>query len=96
MDLAKMMEQVQKLQTDLRKVSVEGASRGIVTVRMNGRQELLQVTVEGGAYKLDQETLAGCIMEAFNLALDQSRQRVKEEVAKYTGGMNLGNLSGLF
>jgi len=95
-DLAKMVEQVQKLQSDLRRMTVEATSRGIVTVQMNGRQELLQVTVSDGAYKLDQESLAGCITEAFNLALDQSRQRVKDEVAKYTGGMNLGNLSGLF
>jgi DNA-binding protein YbaB len=95
-DVSKVVEQVQKLQSDLSKASVEATSRGAVTVWMNGRQELLQVTVSDGAYKLDKVTLAGCIMEAYNLALDRSRQLVKEEVTKYTGGLNLGNISSLF
>ena len=95
MDLAKMVEQVQKLQSDLRKMTVEATSGGAVTVQMNGRQELLQVTVFDGAYRLDKNTLAGCIMEAFNLALEKSRQKVREEVTRYTGGLDLSNLSDL-
>jgi len=95
MDVARVVEQVQKLQSDLRKASVEATARGVVTVRMNGRQELLQVKVAEGAYALDKETLGGCIMEAFNLAMDKSRQLVKEEVMKYTGGLDLSSIPSL-
>jgi len=94
-DLAKMVEQVQKLQSDLRKMTVEATSGGAVSVQMNGRQELLQVTVFDAAYRLDNRALAGCIMEAFNQALEKSRQKVRDEVTKYTGGLNLSNLSDL-
>ena len=95
MDLAKMVEQVQKLQSDLRNTTVEAASGGVISVQMNGRQELLRVTVFDGAYRLNKENLAGCIMDAFNQALEKSRQKVREEVTRYTGGLNLPNLSDL-
>ena len=95
MDVARMVEQMQQLQASLRKMSVEATGGGAVTVQMNGRQELLQVSVSDAAYKLDNERLAGCIMEAFNVALDKSRQLVREEVMKYTGGLDLSNIPNL-
>jgi DNA-binding protein YbaB len=94
-DVAKMVEQVQQLQSNLRKMSVEACAGGAVTVQMNGRQELVQVRVSDGAYRMDNERLAGCITEAFNLALDKSRQLVREEVMKYTGGLDLSNIPNL-
>jgi len=100
-DFKKMMKQAQQVQArmsrldeELVKEEVEVSSGGgAVTVRMNGRQELLALAIrddvfEEGDRKMLEEMIVAAVNEAHRKAGDLARERV----AAITGGMNLPGL----
>lgn len=89
-----MQERMAKLQEELGQRTVEAtAGGGMVTVVMNGRQEVLSVRIEKEVVSPDDvELLQDLVRGAFNEAVSRSRKMMAEEMGKVTGGMNLPGL----
>ena len=100
-NLLKQAQQLQtkmaKLQEELEEKTVEASSGGgMVTVVVNGRQELLSIDIEPEVINPDdQEMLQDLILAAINDGMAKARNMVNEEMKKLTGGLNLPNIPGL-
>jgi len=100
--LASLMKQAQQLQGRmkdmqeiLRKLKVEGtAGGGMVTVEMNGQQQLLACRIEESLFEShDRELVEDLVVAAVNQAMEKVRQTTAEEMSKITGGMDVPGLS---
>ena len=95
-EAGKIKERVEALQAELAEREVESSSGGgMVTVRVNGRQEILSVSI--GAEILesgDRQMLEDLVTAAANAALARSKEMMREELAKIAGGLNI-SLPGL-
>jgi len=89
-----MQERMAKLQEELGGRTVEAtAGGGMVTVVMNGRQEIVSVRIEKEVVSPDDvELLQDLVRGAVNEAVARSRKMMAEEIGKITGGMNLPGL----
>jgi nucleoid-associated protein EbfC len=100
-NLLKQAQQFQarmaKLQEELGEKTVEASSGGgMVTVVVNGKQELLSVKIDPEVIDRDEkEMLQDLIVAAINDALNKARNMVQEETKKLTMGLNLPNIPGL-
>ena len=105
-DLGKMKEmmgQARQMQEQMeRKLSetvVEASSGGgVVTVRMNGKKEVLQLKIEPsaiGSAGSDLELLEDLITAAVNEAGRRADEAIKSSVAGMMGGLGLPDLPGL-
>jgi DNA-binding YbaB/EbfC family protein len=98
MKMVKQAQQMQakmaKLEEDLAKEEFEvAAGGGAVIVRMNGRQEVVKLTISEDAMKEgDREMLEEMIMAAINQAHQKASEAAKERIASITGGMNIPGL----
>jgi DNA-binding YbaB/EbfC family protein len=88
---------VAKLQEELEDRTVEAsAGGGMVTVVVNGRQELVSITIEPEVINSDdKEMLQDLILAAINDGLSKAKEMVNEEMGKLTKGLNLPNIPGL-
>jgi DNA-binding YbaB/EbfC family protein len=98
MNIGKMMKQAQEMQARMAKIQEELASKevegssggGMVTIRMNGQQEVLSVRIDPEVFKDgDQEMLEDLIVAAVNEARRQALELAKSEMSKVTGGLPL-------
>jgi len=65
----------------------------MVTVVVNGRQEVVSVRIEKEVVSPeDVELLQDLVAGAMNEAISRSRKMMADEMAKITGGMNLPGL----
>ena len=89
-----MQERLAKLQEELAGKTVEAsAGGGMVTVVVNGRQEVVSVRIEKEVVSPeDVELLQDLVAGAMNEAISRSRKMMADEMAKITGGMNLPGL----
>jgi DNA-binding YbaB/EbfC family protein len=96
-----LMQQAQKMQKDMQQAQeeaeafqVEGsAGGGAVTFVVNGRNEVLRVSVKPEAVDPnDVELLQDMILAAVNDALSKVRKNTEETLAKATGGMKMPGL----
>lgn len=96
--LGNIMKQAQQMQARIARVQQELESReveasaggGMVTARVNGKQQLLDLKIEKAVVDPeDVEMLQDLVLAAVNEGLKQSQQMVQEEMSKVTGGMNL-------
>jgi hypothetical protein len=105
-DLGKMKEmmgQARQMQEQMeRKLSetvVEASSGGgVVTVRMNGKKEVLRLKIEPsaiGSAGSDLELLEDLITAAVNEAGRRADETIKASVAGMMGGLGLPDLPGL-
>lgn len=97
-NFGKLSHLVQDLQekTKTMTVTVE-VGEGAVGLVMNGHQEVVSMTLEQSLLEpCNAAQITEMVVYAFNEALQQSRQMVKDEVSKATGGINLPFLPGLF
>ncbi len=96
----KIQEEVQKFQSQVGNITAEAtAGAGYVTVKVNGRLEVLSVRISDEAMKLnDREVLEDLIAAAANQALGKVRQQLAEESAKMAANIGLppGMLGGGF
>lgn len=98
MKMVKQAQQMQakmaKMEEDLAKEEFEvAAGGGAVVVRMNGRQEVIKLTISEEAVKDgDREMLQEMIMAAVNEAHQKASEVAKERIAAITGGMNIPGL----
>ena len=90
----RLQAQMQALQDEIGKRKVEAsAGGGMVTVEVNGKQELLSIKIEPDVInKDDAQMLEDLVLAACNEALRKSRELVQQELTKLTGGLKIPGL----
>ncbi len=89
--LQNSMGQMQQMQDELEKSEVEGsAGQGMVTVRVNGQQQILSVKIKKEAVDPDDvEMLEDLVFAAVKDALDKARTLSQDKMAQLTAGLPL-------
>ena len=96
-----MMKQAQKMQQDLLKMQQEmeekqyeaTAGGGVITAVVSGKRELKSITIDPEAVDPeDVEMLQDMIVAAVNEAMRKAEADQSANMAKLTGGLNLGGL----
>ena len=89
-----MQERLARIQEELAGKTVEAsAGGGMVTVVVNGRQEVVSVRIEKEVVSPDDvDLLQDLVAGAVNEAISRSRKMMADEMAKITGGLNLPGL----
>ena len=87
----KIQEEIQKFQAQVGQMTAEANSGGgLVTVKVNGRLEILNIKLSDEAMKLDdREMLEDLIVAATNQALTKIRAQLSEESAKMAASIGL-------
>jgi DNA-binding YbaB/EbfC family protein len=87
----KLQEEFAKFQQFVGQLTAEGTSGGgMVTVKANGRMEILSVKVSEEAWTLnDREMLEDLIVAATNQVLSKVREQLAAESAKMAGTLGL-------
>ena len=97
---AKIQEELQKFQQQTAQITAEAsAGAGYVTVKVNGKQDVLSCRISEEAMSLnDREMLEDLIVAATNQAFAKVRLLVADEAAKMAGNLGLppGLLGGGF
>jgi nucleoid-associated protein EbfC len=100
-NIMKMVKQAQQMQAKMAKLEEELANEefevtsggGAITVRMNGRQKVIKLTISDAAMKEgDREMLEEMITAAVNQAHEKASEVAKDRIASITGGMNIPGL----
>ena len=105
-DMAKMKEMMgqaremqEQMERKLAETIVEASSGGgVVTVKMNGKKEILRIKIEPtaiGSSGSDLELLEDLITAAVNEAGRRADQAIKSSVAGMMGSLGLPNIPGL-
>mgnify|MGYP001589029803 CR=1 FL=1 len=96
-----IMRQAQVMQNKIAKLQEELAARtvtanaggGMVTVTVNGKQELVAIVIEKQVIDPGEaEMLQDLIVAAVNSAVKASQEMVNTEMSKITGGMSFPGL----
>jgi len=86
----KMQEEMQKAQSEVATIEVEGQSGGgLVTVLMNGQHELKRVAIDDSLLSDDKDMLEDLVAAAVNDASHKLDGKTKEKMANVTSGMSL-------
>ena len=90
----KMQEDMQNLQAELDEREYEvSAGGGAVTVKINGKREILDMTISEEIVDPDDiETLADILVAAVNEAIKKVDSVNAEEMGKITGGLGIPGL----
>ncbi len=97
-DMNALMRQAQKMQEDMKAKQAEleaaeytGSAAGeMVTVKMNGKHEVLSITIKPEAVDPDDvEMLEDMVAAAINATVKQVDETAEAEMGKLTGGMNI-------
>jgi DNA-binding YbaB/EbfC family protein len=100
-NFGKMMKQAQEMQAKMAKMQEELAAMefevssggGMVTVKMNGQQELLGLSIDEEVFaEGDREMLEDLIVAALNEARVKAAEAAKEQMGQITGGLNIPGL----
>ena len=87
-DVQKKIEEIQNQLADM--VIDAEAGGGMVSVKVNGKQEILQINIDPEAMKEDKEMLEDLIISAVNKALTKAQTHSQEKMNNITGGMISG------
>jgi DNA-binding YbaB/EbfC family protein len=99
--LGGMLKQAQKIQAQLAKIQEEMAQKtieassggGMVTVVVNGKQEILSLKIEREVIDPDDvDMLQDLVLTAVNEGMRKSQEMVTEEMKKLTGGLSIPGL----
>ena len=86
-----MQQQIEEVQGQLSDMIVEAESGGgMVTVKVNGKQEVLEVNIDPEAMDEDREMLEDLIISALNKALSKAQTDSQEKMNSVAGGMMSG------
>ena len=100
-NINQMMKQAKKMQQQLEQAKAEAeekvisasAGGGAITLEMNGRQEVLSLTLKPEVVDPeDLDMLQDLIIAAVNDAIKTSQEMVSSEITKITGGFSLPGL----
>ncbi len=101
MNQAAMMRQAQKMQQDLLRMQEEqenktytaSAGGGMVSASVNGKHELVALTIQEDAVDPDDvEMLQDMVIAAVNEAMRAADADAAQNMSRLTGGLNLGGL----
>ena len=101
-DLKQMLTQVKQMQEQLQqrleRLTVEAsAGGGMVSVKMNGQKQLLEVRIEPAVLKsADREMLQDLVLAAVNEAGRRVDAELQQQVSTLAGGINPFKIPGLF
>jgi DNA-binding YbaB/EbfC family protein len=91
--LGQARQKYDELRQKLAQTTVEAtAGAGMVTVKMNGEKQVLEVKLDPEVVKNDPEMLPDLIRAAVNEAGRQVDEAVKQEMGGMLGGMSLPGL----
>lgn len=99
-----LREKMQRMQEELAKITAEAdAGAGAVRVVVNGKMQVMSVELDramivalaGEGSNTDKQMIEELIASATNEALRRAQERVRQEMTKLTGGMDLPGLDGL-
>ena len=99
--LGDLMKQAQKLQARMMEVQEELAAKtieatsggGMVTVVVNGKQEILSITLDPEVVDRQEiEMLQDLIIASINEGIRRSQEMVAGEMKKITGGLSIPGL----
>ena len=101
-NIGNIMKQAQKIQAQIAKVQEELADKtveaaaggGMVSVVVNGKQEILSIKIEPEVIDAqDKDMLQDLVVAAVNEGLRKSQEMVAEEMKKITGGLQIPGLT---
>jgi len=96
---SKIQDEMQKFQTTIPTITADGtAGGGMVSVKANGKMEIVSCKISEDALKLnDREMLEDLVIAAANQALGKVRDALATETAKMASNMGLpaGMLGGM-
>ena len=101
MNQAAMMKQAQKMQQEMLRMQEEmetktykaAAGGGMVTAEVNGKHNLVSLTIDPEAVDPDDvEMLQDMVMAAVNEAMRTADADASANMSRLTGGLNLGGL----
>ena len=90
----KLQQQMAKMQEDLEAREYEAsAGGGMVSVKVNGKKELLAVEIKPEAVDPDDvEMLSDMVVAAVNAAMKSAEEDSEKTMGKLTGGINMPGL----
>jgi DNA-binding YbaB/EbfC family protein len=97
-NMGALLEKMQKMQQELKNMTVEiSEGGGACKIIINGHQEVQDVKIEPSLLRPEQAgALEALLTKAVNKAIVESKNIIKGEVGKMTGGMNFPNIPGMF
>ena len=91
-DMNALMRQAQKMQEDMKSKQAE-LEAAEYTVKMNGKHEVLAITIKPEAVDPDDiEMLEDMVAAAINATVKQVDETAEAEMGKLTGGLNIPGL----
>lgn len=90
----KMQEEMEKVQQELEEKTIEAtAGGGMVTVKANGKKEILEIKIKPEVVDPeDVETLEDLILVAVKDVLNKADEMMSEGMGSVTGGLNIPGL----
>ena len=86
----KMQDQFKQAQEDLSNLMVEGQSgAGLVVVKLNGRHDVVSVSIDDAALTEGKEFIEDLIGAAFNDAVRKLEDEKKQTMSSMAGGFKL-------
>lgn len=98
MNMQQIMRQAQKMQKKMEEAQIEAAAEvvsasaggGMVSVKVNGKQELLEISIEKDVVNPDDiEMLQDLIIAAVNEGMKKAQQVMQDKLQSITGGLNI-------
>ncbi len=98
-NMGKMLKQAQAMQSkmanvqeELKDVIIEESTAGMMTVKLNGKLEIIDVTLSDEAMSEDKDILEDIILTTMKKALQKAQDEAASRMDAVTGNM-LGGLS---
>lgn len=83
-----MQSQIEEVQNQLSDMTIDAdAGGGMVSVKVNGKQEVLELNIEESALSEEKELLEDLIISAINKALSKAQAESQNKMNSVTGGM---------
>ena len=84
-DVQKQIEQVQNQLSDM--IIESEAGGGMIKVKVNGKQEVLELSIDQSTLEEDKEVIEDLIVSALNKALSKAQADSQEKMNSVAGGM---------
>lgn len=102
-NMSKLLKQAQEMQTQIEDVQNQlsdmiidaESGGGMVSVKVNGKQEVLELNIEESALDEDKELLEDLIISAVNKGLSKAQEESQNKMNSVTGGMMGGMMGGM-
>ena len=102
-NMSKLLKQAQEMQTQIEEVQNQlsdmiidaESGGGMVSVKVNGKQEVLELNIEESALDEDKELLEDLIISAVNKGLSKAQAESQNKMNSVTGGMMGGMMGGM-